>query len=94
MDPRQRKEYSSPIVFLTYSIVGRGEAMEAMWNARSRLSRPSEENVQKGCIVCSSRQGMTIQHTGLRFILKLKIKRNDWLLANMCPQAPNHCALF
>ena len=26
--------------------------------------------------------------------LKLKIKRNDWLLAKTCPQAANHCALF
>ena len=24
----------------------------------------------------------------------LKIKRNDWLLADTCPQAANHCALF
>ena len=29
----------------------------------------------------------------LEFILRLKIKRNDWLLADMCPQAANHCAL-
>ena len=26
--------------------------------------------------------------------LRLKIKRNDWLLADTCPQAANHCALF
>ena len=26
--------------------------------------------------------------------LKLKIKRNDWLLADTCPQAANQCALF
>ena len=27
--------------------------------------------------------------------LELKIKRNDWLLADTCPQAANHhCALF
>ena len=26
--------------------------------------------------------------------LKLKIKRNDWLLADTCPQAANHCPLF
>ena len=25
---------------------------------------------------------------------RLKIKRNDWLLADMCPQAANHCALL
>ena len=30
----------------------------------------------------------------LEFILKLKIKPNDWLLADTCPQAANHCALF
>ena len=28
------------------------------------------------------------------YSLKLKIKRNDWLLADMGPQATNHCALF
>ena len=30
----------------------------------------------------------------LELILKLKIKRNDWLLADTCPQAANHYALF
>ena len=30
----------------------------------------------------------------LEFILKHKIKRNDWLLADTCPQVANHCALF
>ena len=30
----------------------------------------------------------------LEFILKLKIKHNDWLLADTCLQAANHCALF
>ena len=30
----------------------------------------------------------------LEFILKLKMKHNDWLLADACPQAANHCALF
>ena len=30
----------------------------------------------------------------LEFILKLKIKRNDWLLVDTCQQAANHCALF
>ena len=30
----------------------------------------------------------------LEFILRLKIKRNDWLLGDMCPQPANHCALF
>ena len=26
--------------------------------------------------------------------IKLKIKRNDWLLVDTCPQAANHRALF
>ena len=30
----------------------------------------------------------------LEFILKLKIKRNDWLLADTYPQAANHCGIF
>ena len=30
----------------------------------------------------------------LEFILRLKIKLNDWLLAGTCSQAANHCALF
>ena len=30
----------------------------------------------------------------LEFILRLKIKRNDWLFADTCPQAANHQALF
>ena len=30
----------------------------------------------------------------LEFILRLKIKRNDWLFADTCPQAANRCALF
>ena len=30
----------------------------------------------------------------LEFILRLKIKHNDWLLEHTCPQAANHCELF
>ena len=30
----------------------------------------------------------------LEFTIELKIKRNDWLLADTCPQAANHCAVF
>ena len=26
--------------------------------------------------------------------IRLKIKRSDWLLADTCPQAANHCVLF
>ena len=30
----------------------------------------------------------------LEFILRLKIKLNDWLLVGTCSQAANHSALF
>ena len=30
----------------------------------------------------------------LEYILRLKIKRNDWLIADTCPQSANHCTLF
>ena len=30
----------------------------------------------------------------LEYSLKLKIKCNDWLLVDTCPQAANHCALL
>ena len=30
----------------------------------------------------------------LEYSLGLKIKRKDWLLADTCPQATNHCALL
>ena len=31
---------------------------------------------------------------GHEVIFKIKIKRNDWLLADTCPQAADLCALF
>ena len=42
---------------------------------------------------------MLVEETGLEvikleFILRLKIKRNDWLIADTCPQAANHYALL
>ena len=30
----------------------------------------------------------------LEYSLQLQIKHNDWLLADTCPQAANHCALL
>ena len=29
-----------------------------------------------------------------QYSLRLKIKCNDWLLADTCPQAANHCTFF
>ena len=45
-----------------------------------------------GEIQTTSRPGLEV--IKLEFILRLKIKHNDWLLADTCPQAANHCALF
>ena len=44
-------------------------------------------------------QSMIVTCPGLEVIklgysLRLKIKHNDWLLADTCPQAANHCTLF
>ena len=44
------------------------------------------------CVFFSWRPGLEV--INLEFILRLKIKRNDWLFADTCPQAANHCALF
>ena len=38
--------------------------------------------------------GSGLEVINLEFILTLKIKCNDWLLADTCLQAANHCALF
>ena len=34
--------------------------------------------------------GAGLEVIKLEFILRLKIKRNDWLIADTCPQAANH----
>ena len=41
---------------------------------------------------CLERAGLEV--ITLEYSLKLKIKRNDWLLTDMCPQAANHCAFL
>ena len=35
-----------------------------------------------------------LQVIKLEHSLRLKIKCNDWLFADTCPHAANHCALF
>ena len=46
------------------------------------------------CILKVSNIEPGLEVIKLEFILKLKIKHNDWLLADTCPQTANHCALF
>ena len=40
------------------------------------------------------KQASGLEMLKLEFILKLKIKRNDWLFADTSPQAANQCTLF
>ena len=47
------------------------------------------------CFVSVAEQAK-LKHTWWQVLgcpLKLKIRRNNWLLADTCPQAANHCAL-
>ena len=57
------------------------------WNAFHPVSSPATLSAP-----CNLNPGLEV--IKLEFILRLKIKRNDWLLADTCPQAANHCALF
>ena len=41
-----------------------------------------------------STESSSLEVIKFEFILKLKIKRNDWLLADTSPQAANQCAKF
>ena len=50
-------------------------------------------------LFCCAVLSAGIERTGLEvikleFIRRLKIMRNDWLLADTCLQAANHCSLF
>ena len=42
---------------------------------------------------CESRSA-GLEVIKLEYSLRLEVKCNDWLLADTCPQAANHCALF
>ena len=64
--------------------------------------RKGSHEVAKGQNKKSDKDRETIQSSTkpgldvikLEFILKLNIKHNDWLLADTCSQAVNHCTLF
>ena len=60
--------------------------------AKANTSDLNEELGQV-CMSLSDRIRPGLEVIKLEFILKLKIKRNDWLLVDMCPQAANHCTL-
>ena len=56
------------------------------------LSRTCETQISKNYLYTGLSPGLEV--IKLEYNLRLKIKRNDWLLADTCPQAANHCALF
>ena len=37
---------------------------------------------------------ISLEAIELEYSLRLKIKRNDWQLADTCPQTANHCAIL
>ena len=63
---------------------------------KKQLSAPAGQEVHRknGYPTVSEYILSSLQVINFEFILKLKIKRNDLLLAHTSPQAANHCALF
>ena len=53
-----------------------------------------QQNPCKGLICTRLIDQPGLEVIKLEYKLRLKIKRNDWLLADTCPQTANHCALF
>ena len=74
-----------------YTLVGGTNPRQCLANGTWSGSRPDCDPVSKYGMY-SPRSGLEV--INLEFILRLKIKRNDWLLADTCPQAANHSALF
>ena len=61
----------------------------------TRPNRRTREQWPRDHLGWTQRQWRTgLEVIKLEFILKLKIKRNNWLLADTCLQAANHSALF
>ena len=50
--------------------------------------------IQEGLLSITSESMCNIIELIESVSFHVPIKRNDWLLADMCPQAANHCALF
>ena len=61
---------------------------------RGRAAQPSRDTRKTNQAKQPAVSFTGLEVIKLEFSLKLKIKRNDWLLADKCPQANNHYALF
>ena len=58
------------------------------------LGPSSSELTLSASYISSSNLSLGLEVIKLGYSIGLKIKRNDWLLADMCPQGANHYALF
>ena len=103
------KEYPRFTSDVWFQWIGRGSSnwVCAHWRHRSASASVSLSWVFDGCSKGSNGSNVVVffskersnfwsvlEVIKLEFILGLIIKRNDWLLADTCPQAANHCALF
>ena len=65
----------------------------------TEVASGSSKQSEQALDTTSNTDTMAVGTSGLKvikleYILKLKIKCNDWLLADTCPLAANHCASF
>ena len=89
VDPSSPSQFISPFRKPLESIGNNvHSSVQPSLSAHVSISR----NMRVGVISSSFTPGLDV--IKLEYSLRLKIKRNDWLLADMCPQAANHCALF
>ena len=58
-----------------------------------RVTAKSHAHCQTITNTCKISKQSGLEVIKLELILRLKIKCNDWLLADTCPPAANHCAL-
>ena len=82
------------------SNISRGPLAKSQHLPRDSLAKPENFKISRGTLWSSTSEAFQIscgtwpRGYKLENSLKLKIKRNDLLLADTCPQAANHCALF
>ena len=72
-----------------------GKLLTGMYRIKSNKTMPrSAIDNESHCKLTGHEFNPGLEVIKPEFILRLKIKCNDWLLADMCPQVANHCALF
>ena len=64
------------------------------WNSQYDLGHSVEQTSFRLALNQSYFFTTGLEVIKLEYSLKLKVKHNDWLHADTCPQAANHCALL